>query len=120
MSTEARSPESTLANHPHVSGAGIKNDFTRKQKAAVNVLVQEFEQRKQAFEDGARFLMEAKSQQLDRSSNPDVELRKLKIEFASWKKDYKVRLREAKSAIHKLSKTRKDKPRKNWWCTGTA
>ncbi|KAH7675807.1 P-loop containing nucleoside triphosphate hydrolase protein [Dioscorea alata] len=116
MSTEARSPESTLAKHPHASGAGIRNDFTRKQKA-VNVLVQEFEQRKQAFEDDVRFLMEAKSQQLDRSSNPDVELQKLKIEFTSWKKDYKVRLREAKSAIHKLSKARKDKPRKNWWCT---
>ncbi|KAJ0966015.1 hypothetical protein J5N97_027153 [Dioscorea zingiberensis] len=119
MSTEGHSPESTLAKHPCASSIRLRTDFTRKHKA-VNLLVKEFEQRKHAFEDGTRFLMEAKSRQIHTTSSPEVELQKLKIEFASWKKDYKVRLRDAKSAIQKLNITRQVKPRKNWWCTGTA
>ncbi|KAK4804171.1 hypothetical protein SAY86_003988 [Trapa natans] len=84
---------------------------------SVNDLFKEFELRKQKFDDDAQALGQEghKSSELSfQNSNPDEELRKLKTRFESWKKEYKVRLRETKSRLHKLGHLEADKGRK-WW-----
>ncbi|XP_020087178.1 myosin-1-like [Ananas comosus] len=80
---------------------------------AVGHLVRELEQKKQAFESDAGQLIAAKSGQSDVNVNPDEELRRLKVRFTAWKKDYKVRLRETKAALQKLGNH--EKTRKRWW-----
>lgn len=85
--------------------------------SAVNDLFKEFELRKQKFDEDARSLGQEGHKTLElssQSSNPDKELKKLKARFESWKKDYKVRLRETKVMLHKLGRPEADKRRK-WW-----
>ncbi|KAF8413971.1 hypothetical protein HHK36_001968 [Tetracentron sinense] len=82
---------------------------------AVSHLVKEFEQRKQIFDDDAGFLVEVKSGQSASGMNPDGELRKLKLRFESWKKEYKVRLRETKVTLHRLGHSEAEKSRRKWW-----
>ncbi|KAF8391408.1 hypothetical protein HHK36_023712 [Tetracentron sinense] len=82
---------------------------------AVSHLVKEFEQRKQVFDEDAGFLVEVKSGQLVSSRNPNDELRKLKLRFESWKKEYKVRLRETKVTIQRLGHSEAEKSHKKWW-----
>ncbi|KAJ0983697.1 hypothetical protein J5N97_011952 [Dioscorea zingiberensis] len=116
---EARSPEPTLCKQPQSNSFGVVGNPNDVQNE-VSLLVKEFDQRKQVFEESTRFLVVAKSQQPNSCMNPDEELRRLKIQFASWEKDYKVRLREAKSAIRKLGNSRTEKQqRKKWWFKGT-
>lgn len=79
---------------------------------AVGSLVKEYEQRKQAFENDVRLLVEMKS---GSSTNRDEELRRLKAQFESWKKDYKVRLKDAKAALQKLGVSDGDKSWRKWW-----
>ncbi|BBH01849.1 myosin 2 [Prunus dulcis] len=43
--------------------------------------------------------------------NPEEELRKLKHRFESWKKEYKARLRETKTKVHKLWHSEEEKRR---------
>ncbi|KAJ6853375.1 putative myosin-1 isoform X2 [Iris pallida] len=111
-STDSYSPESTptrssyMSNSPPAKGSDNPQD-------AVGYLVNEYEQQKQAFENHVRFLVEMKQGQA--SMNSDEELRKLKAEFASWKKDYKVRLREAKADLKRLGVSNGDKARHKWW-----
>lgn len=81
---------------------------------AVNHLAKEFEDRRQVFEDDAGFLVAVKSGQVGSNMNPDEELRKLKDRFATWKKDYKSRLKETKVNLHKGG-THDEKSRKRWW-----
>ncbi|XP_057956923.1 myosin-2 [Malania oleifera] len=81
----------------------------------VGHLAKEFDQRKQIFDDDAKSLVEFKSARGACNTNPDDELRKLKQRFESWKKDYKARLREAKSRIHKLGHSEAEKGRRKWW-----
>ncbi|XP_031407548.1 myosin-2 isoform X2 [Punica granatum] len=84
---------------------------------AVNDLIKEFELRKQTFDEDARSLGQEghkPSELLAYNANPEEELRKLKARFESWKKDYKVRLRETKVRLHKLGHSDADKRRK-WW-----
>ncbi|XP_057465935.1 myosin-2-like isoform X2 [Actinidia eriantha] len=76
---------------------------------AVGHLVKEFEQHKQDFGDEARAITEVKS------GRPDEELRKLKLRFETWKKEYKSRLREMKSKLHKLGQWDVEKSRRKWW-----
>lgn len=74
-------------------------------------LEQEFEQRKQTFDDEAKSIIEVKS------SNSRVEdFRRLKRVFKAWKKDYKVRLREAKAKIHVSGVGGDaDRHKRKWW-----
>ncbi|XP_078447679.1 myosin-2-like [Wolffia australiana] len=72
-------------------------------------LLREFEQKKQVFEDDAQFLCEG------RPSTPSAmdELRKLKLQFSAWKKDYKIKLHETKVALQKAESDKSS--RKKWW-----
>ncbi|CAI9760466.1 unnamed protein product [Fraxinus pennsylvanica] len=84
------------------------------QTPGVNPLLKEFEQRKQNFDDEARAIVESKSGQSP-SLNTSEELRKLKQRFEEWKKDYKVRLKEAKAKVHRLGNSEAEKHRRSWW-----
>lgn len=76
---------------------------------AVGNLVKEFDQRRHTFDDEAKALIEVKP------GNPDEELRKLKHRFESWKKEYKARLRETKTKLHKHGHSEEEKRRRKWW-----
>lgn len=96
-------------------GAGREMNGTL---VAVNNLVKEFEQRRTAFDDDAKALIEAKSGQAQTGSNlnPDEEYRKIKVRFEAWKKEYKARLRETKAKVHhKHGHFEVDKLRRKWW-----
>lgn len=77
---------------------------------SIGHLAKEFEHRKQNFDEEAEAIAEIKSGQ-----NPYEELRKLKQKFEIWKKDYKVRLREAKAKLHKLGHLEGERIRRKWW-----
>ncbi|RLN39590.1 myosin-1-like [Panicum miliaceum] len=84
----------------------------------VNRLAEEYEQRSQVFADDAKFLVEVKSGQADASLNPDMELRRLKQNFDSWKKDFGSRIRETKVILNKLGNGNESSPnsvKRKWW-----
>ncbi|XP_017701265.2 myosin-1-like isoform X1 [Phoenix dactylifera] len=134
MFAGTHTPEGTPAKPSHASDAGLVRNsdgtqsaashldasdagFTRNSngtQSAVSHLVKEFEQQRQVFEDDAGFLLEVKSGQSGSSRNPDEELHKLKARFVTWKKDFKVRLRETKIALRKLGNP-EERTRKRWW-----
>ncbi|KAL2541297.1 Myosin-1 [Abeliophyllum distichum] len=92
----------------------------RRMNAGLSVisrLADEFEQRSQIFGDDAKFLVEAKSGQVDANLDPDQELRRLRQMFDAWKKDYGARLRETKVILHKLGNEEgsANKVSKKWW-----
>ncbi|MCD7462878.1 hypothetical protein HAX54_049571 [Datura stramonium] len=80
----------------------------------ISHLKMEFEQRKQNFDDEAVAIVHLKPGQLH-SSNPADEYRRLKRRFEEWKKDYKVRLKEMKTKVHKLGHSKSGKNRRKWW-----
>ncbi|KAK6157434.1 hypothetical protein DH2020_011682 [Rehmannia glutinosa] len=80
----------------------------------VSPLVKEFEQRKHNFDDEVQAIVEVKSGHAP-SVNLVEELRRLKHNFETWKKDFKVRLREAKAKVHKLGHADAEKHRRKWW-----
>jgi myosin-5 len=82
---------------------------------AVSNLTKEFEQQKQNFDDNVKALVEVRAGQSASNMNPDEELRRLKLGFETWKKDYKVRLRETKARLHKLGHGEVDRNRRKWW-----
>ena len=84
---------------------------------AVSTLVREFEQRRIAFDNDAKALIESKSShaQIRSNMNPEEEYRKIKVRFEAWKKEYKVRLREMKGKVHKYGHFEVDKLRRKWW-----
>lgn len=89
-------------------------------RSVVNHLVREYDHRTQVFNDDADFLIEVKSGLTEAQLNPEEELRKLRIRFDTWKKDFKARLRETKLVMHKLcnmdsAEKEKDRTRKKWW-----
>ncbi|KAI3869343.1 hypothetical protein MKX03_014521 [Papaver bracteatum] len=90
-------------------------EFNNVINTAVSPLEKEFEQRKQVFEDDAQFIVEVKTGQVVSSVNPVEELRKLKHRFQTWKKEYKIRLRETKATLHKLGSSEVDRKSKKWW-----
>ncbi|CAI9772859.1 unnamed protein product [Fraxinus pennsylvanica] len=47
--------------------------------------------------------------------HPGVELRKLKLRFVGWKKDFKTRLWEAEATFKKFSHLETEKGQKRWW-----
>lgn len=79
----------------------------------VSHLTKEFEERKCAFDEEAIAIADVKS---DHSPVHAVEeFRRLKHRFEAWKKDYKARLREAKSRVYKLGRGEAEKHRRKWW-----
>lgn len=85
-------------------------------RSTVNLLTKEFEHRTHVFNDDANFLVEVKSGKTEANLNPDEELRKLKGRFNSWKKTFKLRLRETKAVLQKLGNTESsERGKKRWW-----
>ncbi|XP_012443648.2 myosin-2 isoform X1 [Gossypium raimondii] len=82
---------------------------------ALGNLLKEFEQRKQNFDADAKSLMDLRVPQQASNMNPDDELRTLRLRFETWKKDYKLRLKEAKARLHKRGHPESDKARRKWW-----
>lgn len=78
-------------------------------------LVREFDLRKQTFDDDAKSLIDIRTAQPASNMNPDDELRRLKQRFETWKKDYKMRLKETKARLHKRVHPESDKARRKWW-----
>lgn len=91
-----------------------ERDFNEGLNSTIQ-LIKEFEERKKMFDDDAHFLMELRSQKVISTINPNEELRQLKLGFETWKRDYKIRLRETKAAFQKLRKIETEKDRKRWW-----
>lgn len=116
---EFHTPEGTPAKQPRASAAVIprNSDGTRN---AVSHMVKEFEQQRKVFEDDARFLIEVKSNHSTANVNPNEEIQKLKVRFASWKKDYKAKLRETKVELQKLGDPETAKTRRRWWSRRTS
>jgi myosin V len=86
--------------------------------SVINHLEEEFNQRSQVFADDVNFLVEVKSGQADVSLSPDMELRKLKQNFDSWKKDFGGRIRETKVILNKLGNSTDSSPnsvKRKWW-----
>jgi myosin V len=86
--------------------------------SVINHLEEEFNQRSQVFADDVNFLVEVKSGQADVSLNPDMELRRLKQNFDSWKKDFGGRIRETKVILNKLGNSTDSSPnsvKRKWW-----
>ncbi|KAJ1295076.1 hypothetical protein BS78_01G196500 [Paspalum vaginatum] len=98
---------------PHIAGREMNAGLS-----VINRLAEEFEQRSQVFADDAKFLVEVKSGQADASLNPDMELRRLKQNFESWKKDFSGRIRETKVILNKLGNSNESSPnsvKRKWW-----
>lgn len=83
---------------------------TNSELNSVGHLAKEFEHRKQTFDDDFKAVVEVKSGQ-----NSVAELRTLKLRFERWKKDYKVRLREAKAKLLKVGHFDGEKKIRKWW-----
>ncbi|KAK4714790.1 hypothetical protein R3W88_020697 [Solanum pinnatisectum] len=81
----------------------------------ISHLTMEFEQRKQNFDNEAMAIVHLKPGQLHSTNNPADEYRRLKHRFEEWKKEYKVRLKETKSKVHKLVHSKAGKSRRKWW-----
>ncbi|KAM1101126.1 hypothetical protein ACFX13_007651 [Malus domestica] len=94
------------------NGAGLEANGSSN---AVSGLVKEFEQRRQTFDDDAKALVEVKPGQSAANMNPEEDLRKLKHRFESWKKEYKARLRETKTKLHKIWHSEEEKRQRKWW-----
>ncbi|KAG2637687.1 hypothetical protein PVAP13_2NG533600 [Panicum virgatum] len=115
LSTGTHTPEVIESrHHNHHPEAKVSAGNSDRRVNAVNHLAKEFEDRRQVFEDDAGFLVAVKSGQVGSNMNPDEELRKLKDRFATWKKDYKSRLKETKFNLQKVG-THDEKTRKRWW-----
>ncbi|PWZ23928.1 hypothetical protein Zm00014a_005788 [Zea mays] len=115
--------QSWESNGNHVSSGSqlVPRTGGREMSAGLSVigrLAEEFEQRRQVFADDAKFLVEVKSGQADASLNPDMELRRLKQNFDSWKKDFSGRIRETKMILNKLGNGNESSPnsvKRKWW-----
>ncbi|KAM6553591.1 hypothetical protein CsatB_014353 [Cannabis sativa] len=81
----------------------------------VSNLVKEFEQQKQTFDEEAKAIVGIKTGKSASNINSDDDLRKLKLRFEMWKKEYKLRLRETKAKLHKLGHSEAERSRRRWW-----
>ncbi|XP_009385074.2 myosin-2-like [Musa acuminata AAA Group] len=99
MPADARPP----TKH-HDSVTGLSKDVDGRNNA-VGQLTKEFEKQKQIFEEDARVLSEVKSGQLGSVKKSIEELQKLKVRYAAWKKEYKVRFHDTKASLRKLGKS---------------
>lgn len=124
LSLEEKTPErdstATLDRNTLVLPRGSRATVDREMSAGfsiINRLTEEFDQRSQVFADDVKFLVEVKSGKTDAGLNPDRELRRLKQNFESWKKDFGIRLREAKVILNKLGsdEINLEKVKRRWW-----
>lgn len=120
-SNGTRSPDQFI-NKYLLTGAeyGTPRGDVDAARSVVNHLVREYDHRTQVFNDDADFLIEVKSGLTEAQLNPEEELRKLRVRFDTWKKDFKARLRETKLVMHKLcnmdsAEKEKERTRKKWW-----
>ncbi|KAM7277865.1 hypothetical protein ACFE04_004999 [Oxalis oulophora] len=110
------SEEASMGSHtpggstPIKFGNGIPYSGTTREVNAVNNLVKEFEYQRQNFDEDAKALEKVKTGHSGSHMNPEDEIRRLKLRFESWKKDYKMRLKESKARLHNM-----DKSRRKWW-----
>ncbi|CAN1239220.1 VIII-2 [Linum grandiflorum] len=82
----------------------------------VTTLLREFENQTQNFESECKAIVDVDSGNSSGSlMNPDEALRRLRNRFEMWKKNYKAKLREAKSRLQKLSQGENHKNRRGWW-----
>ncbi|KAG0471392.1 hypothetical protein HPP92_015938, partial [Vanilla planifolia] len=102
-------PDTTPPRQIPVPTAAHVRDFNGH-RDPVGLLAKEFDQQVQVLEKDAQHIG---------PSNPEEELRRLKVRFYSWKKGFKVRLREAKVALRKSGTSEGDKARKRWWMKKT-
>ncbi|KAL7087756.1 hypothetical protein ACP275_13G088300 [Erythranthe tilingii] len=79
---------------------------------SISTLANEFEQSKRNFDHEAQAIVEVKSAD---TVNSVEDIRSLKYKFEAWKKDFKVRLREAKAKAHRLGYGDAEKYRRKWW-----
>ncbi|KAJ8466238.1 hypothetical protein OPV22_028790 [Ensete ventricosum] len=110
MSAEAQMPEETPTKH-HITESTVADGRNN----VVHHLTKEFEQQKQVFEDDARVLSEVNSGQSGSVAKSFEELQKLIVRYEAWKKEYKVRLHDAKASLLKLGKSEGEKSRRRWW-----
>ncbi|XP_010278385.1 PREDICTED: myosin-2 isoform X1 [Nelumbo nucifera] len=118
MSVGTQNPDDTMRiilPNPLSGSGNVPGRVSDTGLIAVNQLRKEFEKRKQVFDDDLECILEVKSGQSTSNRNPDDELRKLKLRFMAWKKDYKIRLWETKAMSHKLGNSDMDKNHKKWW-----
>nr|XP_043637798.1 myosin-1-like isoform X1 [Erigeron canadensis] len=104
----------------NLNGLGAGDNEMAAGLSLISRLAEEFDQRSQVFGDDAKFLVEVKSGQAEADLNPEEELRRLKLSFEGWKKDFGARLRETKVILNKLSSEESggsgsEKVKKNWW-----
>ncbi|XWS52002.1 hypothetical protein CRYUN_Cryun11dG0030300 [Craigia yunnanensis] len=90
-------------------------DVVEGRENGLSNLVKEFDQRKQTFDDDAKSLIDIRTGQPASNMNPNDEFRRLKHRFETWKKDYKMRLKETKARLHKRGHPESDKVRRKWW-----
>ncbi|XP_073006473.1 myosin-2-like [Typha latifolia] len=109
-SAEAHAPDGKQPYPSEAAKVGTPNE----PQNAVKYLAKEFEQRRLVFEDDVDIIVAANSGQSNSHVNPDEDLRKLKARFTAWKKDYKARLREAKTSVQKIG-NHEEKAHKRWW-----
>lgn len=81
----------------------------------VNRLEKEFEQQRQVFDEDARALFDVRSVRSTPGMNSFDELRRLKMRFEVWKKEYKIRIKETKARLRKLGHADMEKNRRKWW-----
>lgn len=113
-SLETQTPRGTpikFSNSVREFGAG--RQFNGNENAVCD-LMKELEQRKHTFNDEVKAIIEVKSGH-SVYANPDKDLRNLKSKFETWMKDYKARLREAKSKLRKVGLSDAENRHRKWW-----
>ncbi|XP_051152205.1 myosin-2-like isoform X2 [Andrographis paniculata] len=87
---------------------------TNEDSNPVSSLAKEFEQIKHSFNQEAQVIAEVKSDQSPSADTPE-ELQRLKHRFDSWSKDFKFRLKSAKTRVIKLGHADPRRPSWKWW-----
>ncbi|KAL8098526.1 myosin-2-like isoform X2 [Apium graveolens] len=110
-SPEAQTPSIRLTNSVREFGAGRQSNGNGN---TLGDLMKEFEQRKYTFDDEVKAIIEVKSEHAV-YANLDKDLRNLKTKFETWMKDYKARLRQAKSNLRKAGLSDAENCHRKWW-----
>ncbi|WOL12977.1 myosin-2-like [Canna indica] len=118
ISAEAHAVEGTHSKLRNSFAAPPVRTTDSVHKSVIQLL-DEFDQQRHIFDNDAGSLIEMKSAKFGAKMNPYEELWKLKARFGSWKKEYKMRLRHAKTELLKLG-SHEEKARKKWWCAAAS
>ncbi|EPS70501.1 hypothetical protein M569_04240, partial [Genlisea aurea] len=96
----------TTSSHSH----GYESEPSSS-SSPVCALVKEFERKKENFEKDALAVVETKAAAV--GSSPLEELRRVKQRFESWKKEYKLRLREVKGRLKRMGQQQQNESDRN-------